>query len=217
MSKPIVQIYRELYVPSNLQKHMLWVASIANQILDSWIGPFIDKTRLTRVLLLHDIGNIVKIEVTNELADSLGVTTDLLANYKETLIQRYGLDDHVISIGLSRQIGLRDDELELMNEKIFIRNEETMLSKNYERKIGAYADQRAAPDGVRPLVDRLMEAKGRYRDKPGSSMNNPKTDLLIDCAIQIEKQIMVFYSNSLQDINNQSVIPYIENLKEFEI
>lgn len=217
MSKSIVQIYRELYVPLKLQKHMFWVASVANQILDSWLGPVVNKTKLIRVLLLHDIGNIVKIEVTDELADSLNVTADKLAEFKKIMIQKYGQDDHVVSIELSRQMGLGNDELKLMNEKIFIHNEETMISNNYERKIGAYADQRIAPDGLRPLIDRLLEAKDRYGDKPGSSMNNPRTDFLIECAVQIEKQVMEYCSLSAQDINNQSVIPYVEKLKKYKI
>jgi hypothetical protein len=217
MGKPIIEIYQANLIPSMLQKHMLYAASVASQVIDNIYRLRVNKEKVIRVLLLHDIGNIVKMEPTNEMADSLGVNIEVIIENKSALIKEFGPNDHIVSIELARKIGLRDDELDLMDAKIFIKNEETMLSNDYERKIGAYADQRISPDGVRSLLERLLEAKERYRDKPGSSMNNPKTDRLIECAQEIEKQIMSYCKLSPTDINDKSVNPYYKSLETYEI
>lgn len=130
---------------------------------------------------------------------------------------RFGKDDHRASREIAKELGLSDKELTLMDGKIFTRNDETLASQDYARKIGAYADQRAAPDGVYSLLKRLREAQRRYRDKLGSSMNNPKTEMLIECAQEIEKQLMEYCDIKPEDITDTSVAPFIERLRTFEI
>lgn len=57
----IIEIYNKYHIPENLQMHMLRVAACTNLILDNWIGKAIDRKAITRVSLLHDMGNMVKI------------------------------------------------------------------------------------------------------------------------------------------------------------
>ena len=214
--RTIQEVYRTYYVPRNLQLHMLRVASVAMQILHYWVGPGINERRILRVLLLHDIGNIVKMELTEEDAKSLGVDLAVLVHKKKEFINRYGTDDHVVSLEIARQLGLTETELDLMAAKVFINNENIMASTNYEVKISAYADQRVAPNGVLPLMERLLEAKRRYKNKPGTSMNNPRTDLLIQCAEEIERQVQKYCVLPLNEITSESIhhlMVYLENYK----
>ena len=57
----VLQIYEKYYLPENLQMHMLRVAACSWLIIDHWNGPQIDKNAIIRVLLLHDMGNMLKI------------------------------------------------------------------------------------------------------------------------------------------------------------
>ena len=57
----ILKIYNQYHLPENLQMHMLRVAACTNLILDNWMGKTIDRKAITRVSLLHDMGNMVKI------------------------------------------------------------------------------------------------------------------------------------------------------------
>lgn len=93
-----------------------------------------------------------------------------------------------------------------------------MNSDSYERKICAYCDQRVAPDGVVSIKDRLEDAKMRYKNKPLSVWSNEeKANHLIECSLDIEKQIMKYCKLSPEDINDESIKTYIEKLKNYEI
>jgi len=206
----ITDIYRRYGIPEGLQMHMLRVAAIADQVLSAWHGPSVDRESLIRVLLLHDMGNIVKM-------DHEHYESPRMLAVREEYMSKFGKDDHRVSLEIAKELGLSGKELALMDGKVFIRNDETVASKDYARKIGAYADQRAAPDGVSILLIRLREAQHRYRDKPGSSMNNPRTEMLIECALQIEKQLMEHCDLKPEDITDASVAPFLERLRTFEI
>jgi hypothetical protein len=174
---------------------MLRVAGVASVILDHWQGPPVSRSMLVRVLLLHDMGNIVKIDDPGPRAREL----------KQRYAQLYGRDDHQVSLAIGRELGLSDDELSLMAGKIFNSNDESASSTDYGRKIGAYSDQRVAPQGVMPLLERLEEARARYRDKPGSSMNNPRTAMMIEYSRQIEDQIREHVDLDLNAISTEWV------------
>lgn len=59
----ITDIYIRYGIPEGLRMHMLRVAGIADQLLSSWHGSSVERVSLMRVLLLHDIGNIVKMDI----------------------------------------------------------------------------------------------------------------------------------------------------------
>lgn len=206
----IHEIYTNYGIPEHLQMHMLRVASCSKLIVDNWTGVPIRVNEMYRVLLLHDMGNIVKIPV-DEVQDP--IFQSIRAKYYSA----FESDDHKVSQAIAVELGLSEYELDMMNRKIFINNEDVLACDSYEVKIGAYCDQRVAPDGVMSLLGRLNEAKERYKDKPGSSMNNPKTDLLIDCAARIEEQIMQYTSISPADINDGSVVQYIDFFRGYHI
>ena len=122
-TRTIEQIYYVYHVPQLLQLHLLRVAAVARLIADNWDGPALDRQKLDRVLLLHDIGNIVKIDL--NAPGSLSVHEDLqqyLADQQQYQ-QRFGQDDHLASREIAREIGLTSDELDFMDAKIFVKNE----------------------------------------------------------------------------------------------
>ena len=217
MSETANDLYTEWRVPPNLQRHLLTVAAVADAVLDAWFGPPIDRNRILRVLLLHDIGNVVKSDFDNQ-PNLLEEEQDRIDHWKHVqaeMIDRFGKDDHVASHRIAEIIGLSRDELALLDAKIFIKNDLTRESTDYELKLAAYADQRVAPHGVMGLLDRLSEAKERYRDKPGSSMNNPRTDLLIECAVAIENQLRQYMRINPDSITQDTLSDRIATLRHF--
>ena len=85
-------------------------------------------------------------------------------------------------------------------------------------KICAYCDQRVAPDGVVGIKERLEDAKVRYKNKSLSIWSNEeKANLLIECSLGIEKQIFQYCTLKPEDINDKSIVMYIEKLKKYEI
>ena len=206
----ILKIYNQYHLPENLQMHMLRVAACTNLILDNWTGKPIDRKAVTRVSLLHDMGNMVKILEEGQDREFIVI--------RRKYFKEYGTNDHEINMLIGKNLGLNKKELEILNGKRSRKNEQTAKSDNYEIKICAYCDQRVAPDGVVSLKERLEDAKIRYKDKPLSVWSNEeKANQLIKWALEIEKQVMECCRLKPEDINNQSIQTYIDRLKEYEI
>lgn len=207
----IIEIYKKYNLPENLQIHMLRVAACSNLIIDNWNGPDIDKQAIIRVSLLHDMGNMVKIQE-NESKD-----VEFL-KIRKKYFDKYGTNDHEINLEIGKQEGLTEQELTILDGKRSRKNEETLKSNSYERKICAYCDQRVAPDGVVSIKERLEDAKVRYKNKPLSVWSNEeKANHLIECSLGIEKQIMEYCKLKPEDINDFSIKEYIEKLKTYNI
>ena len=206
----ILKIYNQYHLPENLQMHMLRVAACTNLILDNWTGKPIDRKAITRVSLLHDMGNMVKIPEEGQDREFIVI--------RRKYFEEYGTNDHEINMVIGKNQGLNNKELEILDGKRSRKNEQTAKSDNYEIKICAYCDQRVAPDGVVSLKERLEDAKIRYKDKPLSVWSNEeKANQLIKWALEIEKQVMECCRLKPEDINNQSIQTYIDRLKEYEI
>ena len=207
----ILQIYNKYHLPANLQMHMLRVAACSNLIIDNWTGPNIDKQAIIRVCLLHDMGNIVKIP------EDFSKDEEFI-KIRKKYFDKYGTNDHEINLEIGEQEGLSEKELKILDGKRSRKNEETLKSNSYERKICAYCDQRVAPDGVTGIKERLEDAKVRYKNKPLSVWSNEeKANHLIECSLGIEKQIMEHCKLNPEDINDESIKEYIEKLKNFDI
>lgn len=207
----IIEIYNKYYLPENLQMHMLRVAACSNLIIDNWNGLEIDKESIIRVCLLHDMGNMVKIpEEESKDEEFLKV--------RKKYFDKYGTNDHEINLEIGKQEGLTEKEITILDGKRSRKNEETLQSNSYERKICAYCDQRVAPNGVVGIKERLEDAKIRYKDKPLSVWSNEeKANYLIKCSLGIDKQIMKYCKLKPEDINDSTIETYIEKLKKYEI
>ena len=205
----ILRFYKKYHLPENLQMHMLRVAACSNLIIDNWNGPDIDKQAIIRVCLLHDMGNMVKIP------EDFSKDEEFIKIRKE-YFDKYGTNDHEINLEIGKQEGLTEKELTILDGKRSRKNEETLKSNSYERKICAYCDQRVAPDGVVSIKERLEDAKVRYKNKPLSVWSNEeKANHLIDCSLGIEKQIMEHCTLNPDDINDRTIKKYIEKLKKY--
>lgn len=207
----ILEIYKKYHLPENLQLHMLRVAACSNLIIDNWKGPKINKESIIRVSLLHDMGNMVKIAEEDS-------SDEEFLKIRKYYFDQYGTNDHEINLEIAKIEGLTEAEIVLLDGKRSRKNEETMKSSSYERKICAYCDQRVAPNGVVGIKERLEDAKIRYKNKPLSVWSNEeKANDLIRCSLMIEKQIMEHCSINPKDITDTSIQTYIEELKKYQI
>ena len=137
----IIEIYKKYHLPENLQMHMLRVAACSNLIIDNWNRVEIDNQAwnrveidnqaIIRVCLLHDMGNIVKIP------EDFSKDQEFL-KIRKKYFDKYGTNDHEINLEIGKQEGLTEQELTILDGKRSRKNEETLKSNSYERKICAY-------------------------------------------------------------------------------
>lgn len=207
----IIKIYNKYHLPETLQMHMLRVSACSKLIIDNWNGPKIDKDSIIRVCLLHDMGNILKI------SEDFSSDEEFI-KIRKKYFDKYGTNDHELNLELGKIEGLTEEEMIILDGKRSRKNEETLKSNSYEIKICAYCDQRVAPEGVVGLRERLEDAKIRYKYRPLSVWSNEeKANHLIDCAVKIEKQIFEFCKLNPLDINDNSIVHYINILKGYDI
>jgi len=207
----ILKIYEKYGIPENLQLHMLRVAACSNLIMDNLKGKALQKEAITRVSLLHDMGNILKIP--EDFSDN-----PIFIQTRKKYFEKYGTNEHEANLEIGKLEGLSEYELRILDGKRSRKNEETLKSDSYEIKICAYCDQRVAPDGVVGIKERLEDAKIRYKNKPLSVWSNDeKANRLIECSLQIEKQIMQFCTIKPEEINDNSIESYVHNLKKYDM
>ena len=206
----IIDIYNRYHIPKQLQLHMLRVSACACLILENWIGKTLNNKAIIRVSLLHDMGNIAKIKDNPE-------NDEEFIRIRDKYIERFGLDDHLISLEIGKELGLSEYELNIMQKKESKRNEEIMNSDSFEIKICAYCDERVSPYGVESIKDRLEDAKRRYAGTRFVWGNEEKANNLIECALEIEKQIMQYCSIKPDMINDENIEKYINIMQNYEV
>jgi hypothetical protein len=211
----IVDIYNEYSLPEQLQDHMLYVAAFAKLIINNWNGPEINEELVIKCLLLHDIGNVVKSDYRKYLPLE---KPDL--NYwnsvKEGFIVKYGTDDHLVTYNILTELRLNEEIKWITLNKIFVQNEVTSSSKNYNLKVCAYTDQRVSPSGIVSLKERFDELKERNKDNPYASINHPRVDKFIESAFEIERQILK-YCTIKEDTLAEDIKEITKKLKNYEI
>lgn len=196
-------IYEKFNIPPNLQEHMFRVAGITSFILDHWKGKEIDKDKIIKLALLHDLGNIVKFDLEKH-PDLLGKEKPRLEYWKKVqkeVKEKFGSDDHDVANKMLREIGVDEEMIDTISQKSFGNSTETEKSDNWGLKILLYSDLRAGPFRVMPLKERLEEAIPRLE----KYKNLPHLDRLLQTARNIEKQIQSHLDTNVSEISEQSI------------
>jgi len=208
----IDKIYEKYRLPTNLQEHMLRATSVAQLICDHWIGPAINKENIILSVLLHDIGNIVKMDLKNKVGiDLLGKEKkrlDYWKKVKQEVIKKYGTDEHVVSEAIVKETGASKRILEIMENHVFKSNNAIIKSNDWDTKIVAYADQRTGPRGILSLQDRFQDIRERY-GKRLFILAGPNPELLFDCGVEIEKQVITKTTLKKEEINDDTIKKYV--------
>lgn len=210
--KSIKEIYQQFHIPPWLALHMRRVAAVGEIICNHWQGQPLDKDDIVAVLLVHDLGNIAKMDFDTPDALQLMAGNTKGAVYwkatKEKMIRRYGSNDHEATLNMVQEIGVSGRLLFLLKNQKFLNNEFTMNSSDGELKICSYADQRIGPFGVLSLKERFKDFAQRYRhDKryPPEAIQK-----IVACAFEIEKQILANMKLRAEEINDETIKQYVE-------
>jgi hypothetical protein len=194
----IKEIYEQFQVMPSLQMHMRKVAAVADWIL-STINciPKADKNDVIAALLLHDLGNIVKFKLGEELTDWRKIQQETIAEY--------GSDDHVATEKMVRELGVRNRLAFLISEMGFENLQHVIDSNDMELKICLYADLRVAPDGIVSLQKRFADLRERYKNTAYESRYG---SLQVERALLLEHQVFKNSTRCSQEINDQTITSY---------
>lgn len=212
--KKILDIYREYRLMQNLQDHQLRVAAVASIICDSFDFP-INKEKIIKVCLLHDMGNIIKFQLDYfpELNKPEGL--EYWQNVQKEFITKYGPNEHNATMKIMRELGVPEELVELADQNHFSLLCEHASGSDMFLKIMHYADMRVGPFGVLSYDERMEEARKRYAHRTAFQEENRLQ--LVACGKEVEKQIFEHCSIKPEYINDESITPIMESLRDFVI
>jgi hypothetical protein len=160
----IHSIYKRFRIPTSLQLHMFRVASVGKLITNSWIGPTIDEEKVIAALLIHDLGNIVKI--TLDSPNSINVFTpedrgriDYWIDVKKETIEKYGSNDHEATNNMVKELKVNKELSSLVIETGIYESgtADIVTAKELMVKICVYSDLRVGFHGI-------ISMKRRFED-----------------------------------------------------
>jgi HD superfamily phosphodiesterase len=216
MAKKITEIYTEYKISPNLQRHMLWVAAVATMICDNF-DESLPKEDIVTACLLHDMGNIVKydMDVFPDFLEPEGA--EYWKKIQAEFIEKYGKDDHHANLKIVKEFNVSAKVIDCVNKISFSLTCANRDSNDIVTKIIEYSDHRVNPFGIVSYDERMEEARKRYQNRENNDFKEEERQKLVACGKDSEKQIFTKCKIKPEDINDETVKPIIEKLKDFMI
>lgn len=211
----VKQIYKKYQIMPQLATHMLRVAGVGKMIAENWMGKC-DAKLVTDLCLLHDMGNVVKFDLSEDAVKTkmFGVLTDLeyWREVQSEYWQKFGKDAHAATKGI-----LSEAKLDRFNKYIdeehvlyFAEAKEKELNKaSVAAIILMYSDCRVTPSGVVSYRERIDDLGARY--------GGVNSVTWYDWTYWFEEWMQDKVKIDLQVIMEESVTPLFDELLTYEI
>lgn len=204
----IAQIYSRYRIMPQLQLHMYRVAAVGNVILDNWRGPQVNRDLITQVLLLHDMANIVKFDLSGKPA---------WQKIQQDFISRYGSDEFQATVAIAQELKLTERMIYLIGHRSSPDLGQVVKSSDWELKLASYPDFRVAPGGVVSVKKRWDDISRRYRRKTHPLAQADFIATAYRYCLELESQLQPFISLPLNQITDSIISPYLKSLPNYEL
>jgi hypothetical protein len=214
----IQEIYKKFEIMPTLQQHMLRVAAVGKAVCESSPLP-INQSEVIEACLLHDLGNIIKFDLTKfpEFLQPEGL--DYWKNVQNDFFARYGFDEHQATLMMLKELEVRPEVYKLVKALGFneFMTDIKLSNPSYELWVCEYADMRVSPTGVVSLEERLADLEERYGKKYHHPEHVEKRKQFRDIMCQVEQ--VLFANATLQPsaITDGSISKAMSALKEWPI
>lgn len=211
------ELYTQYRILPGLQLHQLRVAGIGKYLVER-LAKDIDGQAVILACLFHDMGNIIKSDLT-KFPEFLAEQGDQYwRGVQEEFVAKYGGSAHEANVAIAREIGLPLRSVQLIDGVGFGNMAITASGGSWEQKIVEYADCRVGPHGILPLQERLEEARGRYLSRGDRAYYTEEGFVRLSRAAQeIERQLFAELTVAPSDIDDAAVAPYMEKLWDYQV
>src|SRR3989339_254937 len=156
----ISTLYQKYRIPPNLARHQIEVAAVGEWVADHWKGPKLDRVALRQVLLLHDMGNIVKFK--KPFLGELAQNSAYWEKVQQEFQSKYGMNAHEATESIIKEIGVSEAVLRIVSEMGTIAMGTAKGKKSWEARIADFADTCVSPEGIVGFEKRVEDLKKRY-------------------------------------------------------
>lgn len=160
------KIYETINIFSSIQLHQLRVAKVVKHIALK-ISKEVNTDNLIAAALLHDMGNMVKIDFYSSLAKELLRFDEHDAEYwtevKEKQVEEFGAYSHDATKNIIKKLEIDEDIANLVDLSTWQHIQKIIDGDDWNAKVLAYADYRVMPSGVCSLQERIDDFQKRYQ------------------------------------------------------
>lgn len=209
--KTIADIYAEYKIMPTLQLHQLRVAAVAKIICNA-LGDSVDEEAVITTCLLHDMGNIIKFNLSRfpEFLEPEGL--EYWQGVKDDFVQRYGNEEHIATYAIAQEIGISEKAYSYLREIGFSQLDRALKNPALEQKICSYADMRVGPHGVISTRERIADGLKRYAGT-SHTIASGRAPFLAECLQKIEETIFEGIARKPTDITDKEVVSLISVLQ----
>ncbi len=216
MGKPIRDIYNQYKIMPSLQLHMLRVAAVSKVICENATVELHTK-HIISACLLHDMGNIIKFKLglIPKFLEPQGL--DYWSRVQEEFKDKYGINEHLASLYIAKEVGASKRTLELIQAIGFTKAMANFHHNDYSKKVCAYSDSRVSPSHILPLRERLKEGRTRYQKM---HIPPPEDDVFLTMSnylVKIERQVFEGCTVKPSYLSDKTVDTEIDKLIQFQI
>lgn len=216
----ILEVYKKYQIMPQLMEHQFTVAAVGKLICENFIlGTQVDSVNIITACLLHDMGNIVKFDLsqTDKLYPKLLSSErerEYWQNVKQEFREKYGSSSHEATKNIVEELGISPRVKELVVCVGFEQGIQNAATSDFGKKICAYSDMRVGPLGVVYLEERLADLRVRYQNHPEGGHNREDFEAALR---QIEKQIFEHCPIKPEVITSIAVEGFKNKLKSFNL
>ena len=155
---------------------MLRVASLGKCISENF-NHHVEKNIIITVLLLHDMGNIIKFNLKSmHFFDPSEQDREYWKAQQLSMIQKYGNDEFKATYQITKELTKNKRVLFILKNMKYSNIKNVLKGADDELKICAYSDYRVGPYGYISLSDRFKDLDERYsnfykKHKDGKEIN----------------------------------------------
>lgn len=221
----ITQLYKTYKIMPALQTHMLRVSGVAYRILKEHTVKD-DFSNIIVACLLHDMGNIIKFDLSLFPAFIEPNGLAYWENIKQEYIKTYGTDEHQATMMISKKI-LNNIKSIIFSDNLFLpldtgRTLELIDSIGFSnaklncesndlgKQICTYSDMRVKPSGVVSLSDRLHDGRKRFNLRKPSEANELFFEKMSLYMMKIESELFESIPASPEEITDENVTQTIQ-------
>lgn len=171
----IQEIYDHFYVPYGVQRHMIMVASVAKTIIDSRCWSNIDWRIVLKWALLHNIGQIAKMDFYWPHHHFYKDNMEYWSKKKVEMMNQYWSKIEDMTHSMLSELWIDNSILSLIENvgiKTYLNNNNAQTNLSIERSIIRYSDMRVCPTGIVSLEERLLDWQKRYSHEKRSKEEN---------------------------------------------
>jgi 5'-deoxynucleotidase YfbR-like HD superfamily hydrolase len=211
MVRKIVDIYDEYKIRYDIKDHMLKVAAVASLICNS-LDEELDKENIILTCLLHDMGNIIKVDFVQYPEFSEPYGEEYWRGVKNEFLKKYGKNEDQATMLIAKELNLSEKFLNLLKNVVVTKLEDNSPEEDIRSKICKYADTRVSPKKVLSVRDRLEEWQKRNTKISKEYMENT-----YKLFTEIEKEIFSKCKIKPEDITDEAIESIVLSLKDFMI